>query len=583
MPDIIIVEDNREIGTLLCDFLRKENYTVSLADTGEKALWIFEQYGANLVVLDIGLPGVDGYSVCSKIRETSNAHIMIATARDDKESTLKGLQIGADDYICKPYDIDILIAKINGIFKRKYALDEIVCDNLKLNNVAQTLTVDGTPVNVTEKEFQLLKLLVENKGTTLKKEYLFNRIWGRTVNRSSRRSRYISSGCGRKSSRIRRSRNILLRFGERDTDMNNYKKFAAKFWGVELMIIALVNVFYYVTANDQEPDIARLQDKTGATGAVYKIIYTQTDDRTWILMNIALGILFLLSVFLICYIGKKIIKPFEQMQSLTEELAKGNLSVPVKAEKSKFLGRFLWGMDMLRETLENNKEKELALQKEKKTLILSLTHDIRTPLSAIRLYAKALAEELYTTGERRAEAYSGIEKNVKEIEEYVNEITLASREDFLQLSVNPGEWYLSEVVEAIRGLYEEKLRNLHTEFQIAAYTNLLLKGDADRLIEVLQNILENAIKYGDGKCISIDFSEEEDCRLITVRNSGCGLKQEELVNLFDSFYRGSNVGSADGSGLGLYISRQLMQKMDGEVFAEIKEDDFCATVVVRKA
>ena len=178
MPDIIIVEDNREIGTLLCDFLRKENYTVSLVDTGEKALQIFEQYGANLVVIDIGLPGVDGYSVCSKIRETSNAHIMIATARDDKESTLKGLQIGADDYICKPYDIDILIAKINGIFKRKYALDEIVCDNLKLNNVTQTLTVNQTPVNVTEKEFQLLKLLVENKGTTLKKEYLFNRIWG---------------------------------------------------------------------------------------------------------------------------------------------------------------------------------------------------------------------------------------------------------------------------------------------------------------------------------------------------------------------------------------------------------------------
>ena len=73
MPDIIIVEDNREIGTLLCDFLRKENYTVSLVDTGEKALQIFEQYGANLVVIDIGLPGVDGYSVCSKIRETSNA------------------------------------------------------------------------------------------------------------------------------------------------------------------------------------------------------------------------------------------------------------------------------------------------------------------------------------------------------------------------------------------------------------------------------------------------------------------------------------------------------------------------------
>ena len=80
--------------------------------------------------------------------------------------------------LSKPYDIDILIAKINGIFKRKYALDEIVCDNLKLNNVTQTLTVNGNSVNVTEKEFQLLRLLVENKGTTLKKEYLFNRVWG---------------------------------------------------------------------------------------------------------------------------------------------------------------------------------------------------------------------------------------------------------------------------------------------------------------------------------------------------------------------------------------------------------------------
>lgn len=178
MPDIIIVEDNKEIGTLLCDFLRRENYTVSLADTGEKALSIFEQYGAKLLVLDVGLPGLDGFSVCSRIRETSNTHILIASAKTDKESTLKGLQIGADDYISKPFDVDILIAKINGIFKRKYAREEIICNNLKLNMVTQTLTVEGKAVSVTEKEFQLLRLLVENKGITLKKDYLFNSVWG---------------------------------------------------------------------------------------------------------------------------------------------------------------------------------------------------------------------------------------------------------------------------------------------------------------------------------------------------------------------------------------------------------------------
>lgn len=89
----------------------------SALQTREKRqLDIFERYGANLLVLDIGLPGVDGFSVCARIREKSNTHILIASARTDKESTLKGLQIGADDYISKPYDIDILLAKINRDF-----------------------------------------------------------------------------------------------------------------------------------------------------------------------------------------------------------------------------------------------------------------------------------------------------------------------------------------------------------------------------------------------------------------------------------------------------------------------------------
>lgn len=178
MLDILIVEDNKEIGTLLCDFLRKENYTVSVAKTGEEALALYETYGAKLIVLDIMLPGMDGFALCSKIRESSNAHILIASAKTEKEDKLKGLNLGADDYIEKPYDIDILLAKIKGIFKRKYAQDEIVEANLKLNTVSHTLFVNDRKVDVTTKEFELLKLLVENKNVTLKKEYLFNTIWG---------------------------------------------------------------------------------------------------------------------------------------------------------------------------------------------------------------------------------------------------------------------------------------------------------------------------------------------------------------------------------------------------------------------
>ncbi len=178
MTDILIVEDEKELAGLLCDFLRGENYTVSIAETGEKALSLYEKYGARLVVLDVMLPGMDGFAVCKKIREESNTPILIVSAKTGKEDKLNGLVLGADDYIEKPYDIDIMLAKIDGIFKRRYAVDELIDGDLKINKITRTVYKNDTPIDMTAKEFDLLLLLMENKGKSLSKEYLFNQIWG---------------------------------------------------------------------------------------------------------------------------------------------------------------------------------------------------------------------------------------------------------------------------------------------------------------------------------------------------------------------------------------------------------------------
>jgi len=178
MTDILIVEDNKELAGLLCDFLRAENYTVSVAESGEKALSLYEKYGARLVVLDIMLPEIDGFAVCKKIREDSNTPILIVSAKTDKEDKLNGLMLGADDYIEKPYDIDIMLAKIGGIFKRRYALDELVDGDIRINKVSRTVYKNDVQLEMTAKEFDLLVLLIENKGKALTKEYLFNQIWG---------------------------------------------------------------------------------------------------------------------------------------------------------------------------------------------------------------------------------------------------------------------------------------------------------------------------------------------------------------------------------------------------------------------
>ncbi|MBP3248769.1 MAG: response regulator transcription factor [Ruminococcus sp.] len=178
MTDILIVEDDRELAGLLTDFLRAEGYTVSAVESGERALELFERYGARLVVLDINLPDVNGFSVCSKLRESADTPILIVSARTDKEDKLSGLDLGADDYIEKPYDIDILIAKIKGIFKRRYQYSVISASGVTLNLADRTAQIDGKAVELPAKEFDLLALLIENQGKALKKEYLFNRVWG---------------------------------------------------------------------------------------------------------------------------------------------------------------------------------------------------------------------------------------------------------------------------------------------------------------------------------------------------------------------------------------------------------------------
>lgn len=362
--------------------------------------------------------------------------------------------------------------------------------------------------------------------------------------------------------------------------MKKFRRFVVILIIIEVLVIAISNAIYFHYSKNNEPQIAR-EEENGQI--VYRVTYkNRTEDFYLVLMNSSIGTIALVSLVACAFINKKIVKPFSNINEMPYELAKGNLSIPIKEQKNNYFGKFTWGLDMLRENLEDNKKRELKYQKEKKTLILSLSHDIKTPLSAIKLYTRALKDNLYDTEEKRMEVIDGIAKNTVEIEHYVNEIVKNSREDFMDLPVNNSSLYLNEVIDKIKVYYTDKLETLHTIFEVKEYDNCMIKGDRDRIVEVLQNVMENAIKYGDGNNIEISFSDEEDCRLVSIANTGCNLKEEDLPHIFDSFYRGSNIKNQEGSGLGLYICKQLMHKMDGDIFAKIKDDKFEVTVVLRK-
>lgn len=297
------------------------------------------------------------------------------------------------------------------------------------------------------------------------------------------------------------------------------------------------------------------------------------------------GILFLVELFLLLFlfrIRKNVLLPFHKLQSLPDELAKGHLNQQVKEEHGKYFGDFIRGIGMLKDSLATSKKRELTLLKEKKTMLLSLSHDIKTPLNTIKLYQKAMFEGLYDTREKQEQALIQIGKKTEEIEQYVEHIISATKNDILDIPVKNTEFYLKDFMTKFLQNYREKCEIRMISLSVAAYDNILLRGDLEKAIEVLENLFENAFKYGDGRRIELSFENEEYCQLIRVYNTGKKVSENDFNHLFESFYRGANSEGQQGNGLGLYICKEIMNKMGGEIFAECCADGMAFTLVFRE-
>ena len=403
--------------------------------------------------------------------------------------------------------------------------------------------------------------------------------------------------------------------------MKAYKKLCMAVMTVFLLLTAVLNIFLAGTKDSDEGiyrvEAKRLADEIAGTGnydlekyphitgvftgddlyrsdehyliieageALYRVEYTVGSGQRGIAaVNCVLGALFLLVAGLLYYIRRHIIVPFGRLNDVPKELARGNLAVPIPEEKSRFFGKFTWGVNLLRESIENSRKKEITMQRDKKLLLLSLSHDIKTPLSAIKLNAKALARGLYKDEEKRRAAAGSINTRADEIERFVSEITKAASEDFMSFEVTQGEAFLSVIITRIESRYAPQLAMSGTEFVIQKYDDCILSCDPDRLAECLQNLIENAIKYGDGRRIEISFDKMDGCELITVSNTGCTLETKELPQIFESFHRGNNADKVQGNGLGLFICKRLMSLMGGEVYADIRNGCFFVTLVVKLA
>jgi two-component system, OmpR family, response regulator RegX3 len=184
MPRILVVEDEPSWSDALQFTLRREGFEVAIAETGPHALTEFDHNGADLVLLDLMLPQMSGFDVCRQLRDRSDVPIIMVSARDEEVDKIVGLEIGADDYITKPYSLRELLARIHTVLRRHRAtaptspLPVLICGPVRMDVDRHTVTVDSIEVSLTLKEFQLLELLLRNAGRVLTRGQLVDRVWG---------------------------------------------------------------------------------------------------------------------------------------------------------------------------------------------------------------------------------------------------------------------------------------------------------------------------------------------------------------------------------------------------------------------
>ena len=177
MTRVLVVEDEESFSDALSFMLRREGYEVGVAADGSSAIEEFDRNGADLVLLDLMLPGIPGTEVCRTLRQRSAVPIIMLTAKDGEVDKVVGLELGADDYVVKPYSVRELAARIRAISRRRRVDAPLASGRVVIDRAARRVTVDGEPVDLTTKEFDLLAVLAEEPGRVVPRQELFSRVW----------------------------------------------------------------------------------------------------------------------------------------------------------------------------------------------------------------------------------------------------------------------------------------------------------------------------------------------------------------------------------------------------------------------
>lgn len=275
------------------------------------------------------------------------------------------------------------------------------------------------------------------------------------------------------------------------------------------------------------------------------------------------------------YIYYKVLRPFSKLEKYAEQVAKGNFDFSLEYERENFFGAFTWAFDHMRKEIVRARENEAQAVSENKTIIATLSHDIKTPIASVRAYAEGLEANLESDYEQRERYLKVIMKKCDEVSGLVNDLVLHSLSELEKLEIKEQKISMKKVLE-------ETIQDLE-------YPNISLEqpvpdaefiADEKRMSQVLLNILENAKKYAPDAEVRVWALNTKERYEVHIRDYGEGILPEDMPFVLQKFYRGKNVGDKPGSGLGLYIVSYIMERMGGGIELENHRDGLEVVITI---
>ena len=329
----------------------------------------------------------------------------------------------------------------------------------------------------------------------------------------------------------------------------------------------MISEWDYDSAIDKCDDIIRVSADSG-----------KTSSRTILLMWIFVAINILFVGIVLLYIDRRILKPFSDMKNYANEISKGNMDAELSMDRENYFGDFTWAFENMRKEIIKSRTAERTAVENNKTVIATLSHDIKTPMSSIRAYAEAFEANMDSTPEKRQKYLSVLMSKCDEVSKLTNDLFVHSISEMNRLEVKDEELdIIGFIRKDVRELfaYDDQVKIILPDRDELSDDRYMINADSKRLLQIMENLKSNAEKYAKTNLeIRVELSgagQSGKGVRIHFRDFGPGIPEEDIPFITGKFYRGKNCGDENGSGLGLYIVNELVAKMNGKLAIYNKE------------